>query len=331
MLDRRGFLLGASSALAGMSFVPSLYAQSPGLPPSGHVLFGYPPGALGSLIGLGLTDLLRAQEALNYGFANIEGRNTRLASEQARAATPDGATLLQAQSTSMTLLPSVYKHLGHDPFEDFVPLAVFGDFTLSLTVGPMVPRDVSNLRDYVAWVKTVPEARDVGFAIYGSQGHLSVLTLSRELDVAIRPLPYKGTAMMIKDLSDGLIAAGFTAAGNGNAELWANGTLRSIGVTRGRRLPYWPSVPTLQQQGVQGMDISGWYGWFAPAKTPGKVISQWREVLARIQSTPAYHALNERLLITDLAIAPDQIVSYMRHDAARYSQLIKSLGLEMLD
>lgn len=331
MIDRRGFLLGATGVLAGTALMPSLRAEAAGPPKSGRVLFGYPPGALGSLIGRGLTKILADEEGMTYAFSNVEGRNTRLASEQAMVAVPDGATLLQAQSTSMTLLPNVYKHLGYDPIRDFAPLAVFGDFTFSLTVGPMVPRSVSNLRDYVAWVKATPDARDVGFSIYGSQGHLSVLMLSQMLDVAIRPLPYKGTAMMIEDLSDGHIAAGFTAAGNGNADLWTNGTLRSIGVTRGKRLPYWPSIPTLQEQGVEGMDIGGWYGWFAPSRTPSDVVSQWRETLGRIQRSPAYRTLNEQLLITDLNVAPDQISHFMQQDTEHYRRLVSVLGLAMLD
>ncbi|MFF7709143.1 tripartite tricarboxylate transporter substrate-binding protein [Pseudomonas sp. NPDC007930] len=328
MLNRRGFLC-ASSALMLAGALPG--ARAAGLPSQGTLLFGYPPGSIGSQLALGATTILASTAGVQYQLRNIEGRNTRLAAEMAAKGTPDGSVLLQAQSTATCLLPAVYRNLGYDPQKDFAPLACFGEYSLSLTVGPAVPRSVTTLAQYEAWVKNNPDLRDIGFAIYGSQGHLATLMLAQRAGMAFNARPYQGSGILIDDLKNGNLAAGFTAAGNGNSALWANGTLRSIGTTQARRVPYWPNVPTLQEQGVAGMDINVWYGWYAPAATPTGLLNELTGKIAEMQAKPDYLELQKRLLITPLRLTPEQIQQRTAQETAQYAQLSRSLGLKYLD
>jgi tripartite-type tricarboxylate transporter receptor subunit TctC len=331
MITRRSLLLGAASAaLASTLPIRGALAQS-GIPSKGQLLFGYPPGAVGSLLGVGLTKVLAGVSGVDYALVNVEGRNTRLACEQVRNAPANGATLLHAQSTAMCLLPNIYRHLGYDPIRDFTPLGVVGEFTFSLTVGPLVPRSVTNLQQYLDWVKQNPDARDIGFSIYGSQGHLAVLTLAQDLSASVEPLAYKGTSMMIKDIAAGRLAAGFTAAGNGDAALWANGTLRSIGVTRGTRLPYWPNIMTLREQGVPDMDLSAWYAWYAPAATPADTVQQWRKTVRAMQASPDFSALHTRLLLTQPKVTVEEIPELITLETRRFNDYVKRLRLRPLD
>ncbi|WP_263146717.1 tripartite tricarboxylate transporter substrate-binding protein [Pseudomonas sp. RIT-PI-AD] len=328
MIDRRTFLRGAGTLLIA-SGLPSARAADQG-PKKGRLLFGYPPGATGTQLAQGCLPVL-AGLGMDYRLENIDARNTREASEQVKNGPPDGSVLLQAQSTSMCLLPNVYNSLGYDPLKDFSPLATLGEFALSLTVGALVPTNIATVAQYLAWLSDNPDFRDVGFSIYGSQGHLSTLILARSKGVTVRAQPYRGSAMMINDLLNGTLAAGFTAAGNGNASLWTGGKLRSLGVTTAKRVAYWPGIPTLLEQGVTDMDINAWFAWYAPAATPAEVTGGLRQKLAALQTSPQFATLQKQLLLTPLVLTPEQIDQRTREEIAHYGQLVKTYDLNKLE
>lgn len=323
MIDRRRFLTRTAALLAATSLGARAWAQPPG---DGRLLFGYPAGALGSEVATGALAVLAASGGPRYRLENIEGRNTRTATETAKVAAPDGLTLLQGQSTSMCLLPNVYKTASFDPLKDFTPLATVGEMTLSLTVGPIVPAKVTRLKDYLDWLSDNPEYNNIGFAIYGGEGHLATLILARSSGMSIKPQAYKGSLMMISDLLNGSLSAVITAAGNGRPQMWANGKLRTLGVTTEQRLAHWPSVPSLAEQGIQDMNLGAWYGWFAPAATPANVVAPLREKIVAMQATPAYAELHKRLLLTQQRLDPEQIEARIRHETARYAQLVATYG-----
>jgi tripartite-type tricarboxylate transporter receptor subunit TctC len=329
MINRRRFLASSGMLLAGASIgTASAWAEADG---ERRMLFGYPPGALGTAVGSKTLELLAAAGGPSYRLENVEGRNTRVAAETVKVAAGDGLTLLQAQSTSMCLLPNVYKTVSFDPLTDFTPLATIGEMTLSLTVGPAVPKTVTNLAQYLDWVSSNPEFSNIGFSIYGSDGHLATLILARTKGLTIKPQPYKGSLMMIKDLLGGQLAAIITAAGNGPPENWANGKLRSLGVTTAERLRYWPNIPSLAEQGVHDMDLSAWYGWFAPSATPASIIAALMEKIAIMQAAPSYTELHKQLLLGQKTLAPEQIRERIRTETARYAQLVEHYQLAKID
>jgi len=330
MINRRRFLASSAALLAGASIgAGSSWAQAAA--GDRRMLFGYPAGALGTTVGTETLALLASAGGPSYRLENIEGRNTRVATETAKVAAGDGLTLLQAQSTSMCLLPNVYKTTSFDPLKDFTPLATIGEITVSLTVGPAVPQSVTNLTQYLDWLSSNPDFSNVGFSIYGSEGHLATLILARSKGVIIRPQPYKGSLMMIKDVAEGSIGAIFTAAGNGPSEYWSSGKLRSIGVTTAERLSYWPNVPSLAEQGVQGMDLRAWYGWFAPASTPDSITGPLIDKIKVMQAMPAYTELHKRLLLGQDKRDPEQIRERIRTETARYAQLVSTYQMAKID
>lgn len=331
MIKRRSLLLAATSMAVASTLPMRGVTAHTALRPTGRVLFGYPPGAVGSLLGVGLTDILASVSGLSYALVNAEGHNTRLACEKVRTAPADGATILHAQSTSICLLPNIYRHLGYDPIRDFTPLGVMGQFTFSLTVGPLVPLTVTNLQQFFDWIEHNPDIRDIGFSIYGSQSYLAVLTLAQEHSASVTPLAYMGSLMMIKDIAAGRIAAGFTAAGNGDEALWENGTLRSIGVTSGTRLSYWPEIMTLHEQGVTGMDLNAWYGWFVSSATPSGTVQQWRDTVRAMQASPRYSELHTRLLLTQPKVSVEEMPEFMAQETRHFSEYVKRLRLKPLD
>jgi tripartite-type tricarboxylate transporter receptor subunit TctC len=323
MFDRRHFIQGAGSLLLGAALPP--FARSATPPPAKRLVFGLASGAVGSRLAEVTLALLARQQALDYRLEVIEGRNTQQASEAVKQAPPDGSTLLQTQSSSMVLFPSMYRRLGYDPLTDFTPLAMLGEYTMTLSVGPAVPASVVSLDGYLKWVSSNPDYRDVGFLLYGSQGHLISLMMARSKEIALRPQPYKSPRSLIADLNNGSLAgaillSGATAAAGG-------GSIRNLAISSAERLPALPDLPTFKEQGVGEAQVTGWYGWFGPASMPAALAQSVRDRVQAVQATPEYAQVLRTLLMTPLALSPAQMLARIREEIVDYHQLVERYGL----
>jgi tripartite-type tricarboxylate transporter receptor subunit TctC len=327
MINRRHFLYSASLMALAAALPDAVYGAEAA---KGRLVSGTPPGAIGNQLADTALNILAAQFNTEYRLDNIAARNTLQASETVKLAPADGLTLLQTQASSMVLFPSLYQKLAYDPLADFTPLALMGDYSFALMVGPAVPASVTSLEGYLAWVKDNPEFREVGFSIYGSQSHLITMMLGRTLEVAIRPQSYKSVPSLLRDLQGQTIAAAVTVAGTAAAAA-ATAGVRPLAVSGRARLAGWPQVPTFEEVGVKGMqDLRGWFGWFAPANLPTDTARQWRERLEAVQATAQYEALQQRLLLTQVSMPPEQIHERIRKEMNTYAGLVNSYDLSKI-
>jgi tripartite-type tricarboxylate transporter receptor subunit TctC len=325
MFNRRQFLLGSSALAMGAALSPMGIAHS--APSTGRLVFGLGAGATGGLLANKALNLLDQEFHTGYRLDVMDSRNTQAATEAVKVAPPDGMTLLQAQSSSMVLFPCMYRSLNYDPLNDFEPLAIMGEYTYCLTVGPAVPTSVTTLDGYLAWVSKNPEYRDIGSVLYGSQSHLISLMLARGKEVAIRPQSYKSPISLINDLDNKSLAAAITLAGT-KATLGKN--LRVLAVSSKERLQAWPEVATFIEQKTPEIDIIGWYGWFAPDGMPAQTAKALREKIVAIQATPDYVALQKTLLLNHAAQSPAQISERISKEIADYRALVARYGLTQL-
>ncbi|WP_213880477.1 tripartite tricarboxylate transporter substrate binding protein [Pseudomonas sp. dw_358] len=327
MITRRHFLgrtaLLAATALAGRALADPTDAGN-------RMLFGYPYGAVGSKLASALLPLLAAEGGPSYHLVNQEGRNTRLASETAAHATPDGSTLLQAISSSLTLVASIYKDVKFDPVHDFTPLACVGESPYALAVGSIVPRSVTDLKGYLDWVEQNPDFRTIGVSVYGTVGHLAVRTLAVDTGTTLRAQPYQGTVPMMTDLRNQQLAAGILAPGSG-AGIGPQADIRSIGVTSRQRLFAWPDQPTLAEQGASNMDFINWFAWYTQAAVPAAKLQALHQAIARMQASPAYDTTLKNLLLAPASLSPEQITARLRDETARYKALVQSFNITRFD
>ena len=327
MINRRMFIASTAALLASSSF--SRLSQAEERPLAGRLVFGLPAGAMGSKLANGTLDILNTRFNAAYTLDVIDARNTQKATETVKAARPDGTTLLQVQSSSMVLFPSTYRSLNYDPSKDFTPLGVLGEYTFSLTLGPAVPAQVTDVDSYLAWVSANPDFRDIGFTLYGSQSHLLSLMLAREKQIAVRPQPYKSPSSMVADLANQTLAAAFTTPGN--LELLGDSKgIRVIAVSSATRLAQWPLAMTFAEQGLGNLTMSGWYGWFAPAAMPQETARDLQQRLGDVQATDQFKQLQASLLLTPANLQPAQINARMTQETAMFQELVASYGLSKI-
>ncbi|WP_407309731.1 tripartite tricarboxylate transporter substrate-binding protein [Pseudomonas sp. nanlin1] len=324
MITRRHFLATTSLLMAGAA-LPAWAGAAPAS--GGRLVFGLPQGAVGNILAGGALNILAKQFATDYRLDIIDAQNTQQASNTVKKAAPDGSTLLQAQSGSMVLFPSVYRSLGYDPLTDFTPLAVMGEYAFALTVGPAVPAQVKTVDQYLSWVKSNPDYRDIGFTLYGSQSHLVSLILGRSKEIAIRPQSYKTVDSLMGDLRSQSLAAAVTIAGS-TPRMPMEG-FRTLAITGNQRLNGL-DAPTFAESGVPNLDIKGWYGWFAPANLPAATATAWQERLRALQATEDFTALQKSLLLTQAPISPAAIRQRMSNEMQEYRKLVSSYGLSQI-
>lgn len=328
MLDRRSFLSSSALLLLGAALPPNSFAAAP----EGRLIWGIAPGAQRSSIGnnlaVGALDILATQFNLRYQLDIVDARNTLQASETVKLAPPDGATLLQCQSGSMVLFPAMYKALKYDPLADFMPLASLGDFSYALSVGPVVPPSVTNISQYLAWVGQNPDFRDVGFSVYGSHNHLIALMIARAKEVALRAQSYKSPEAIMADLKNKQLAAAVTTAGN--APLLAASGARMLAVSSGTRLAALPDIATFKEQGLGDIVIDGWYGWFAPTRTPSATAQALIDKISAMVATSQFIELQKKLLVTPRVMTPAQITQRLKAEIASNQKLVTSYNLSQI-
>ncbi|MFF7709144.1 tripartite tricarboxylate transporter substrate-binding protein [Pseudomonas sp. NPDC007930] len=289
------------------------------------LVFGVPPGAVGERLAGRTLAMLAAQYQANYELQIVPTHNTQDATRQVKIAPADGSTLLQVQSGSMVLFPSMYRKLDYDPLADFTPLGLLGAYDYALAVGPAVPASVRTVDQYLAWVQRNPDYRDLGFTLYGSQGHLGSLMLARIKEIALRPQAYHGPLAMFSDLRDGQLAAALVVSSN--QKLLGGGSIRALAVSSAERLQAWPEVQTFAEQGLPELILDGWYGWFAPAALPAAQAANLTRMLRGVQASQDYQAMQQDLLLRPALLTPAQIHSRMREEIDRYAGLVKTYGL----
>lgn len=328
MIDRRSFLSSSALLLLAASLPDTLLAA----PAGGRLVWGVAPGAQRSSVGnnlaVGALDILATQFALRYQLDIVAARDTLQASETVKLAPPDGTTLLQVQSGSMVLFPAMYKTLKYDPVADFTPLATLGDFAYAFSAGPAVPASVTNINQYLAWVGQNPDYRDVGFSVYGSHAHLIALMIARGKETALRAQSYKTPEAIFADLKNQQLAAAVTSAGN--ASLLAAAGARVLAVSSSSRLAAFPEVATFKEQGLNDIVIDGWYGWFAPSRTPADVTRGLIEKINAMIATPQFADLQKKQLVIPKSMTPEQISRRMKDEIANYQKLVTSYNLSQI-
>lgn len=318
-ISRRTFLASASSLLLPVLHpVPILAAPQQ----VGIVVFGYGQTGIGSRLADDIAVLLGAYyPQRRYRLYNLLGENSVKAVMSARSASTDGGVLLQMQSPQVTIFPSIYSRLPYDPLRDFKPLAITGEYTLLLTLGPLVDSSVKTLDDYVRWVQDNPDFSNLGFIQFGSPGHMAYLILQREKNVALSPQSYAGTTMIVDDLMSKHLAAALLISGNALPQ-FRSGQLRAIAVTSRLRHPGWDDIATCREQGIPNMNITGWYGWFAPSGMPDDIYHPLANALQSMIVSSDYLEMLRKYSLKPVYDTPREIVNRIQREQAFYAALI---------
>ncbi|MFN5777172.1 MAG: Bug family tripartite tricarboxylate transporter substrate binding protein [Burkholderiaceae bacterium] len=225
---------------------------------------------------------------------NKAGAGGAIGADIVAKAAPDGHTLLMHNITFP--LSSVAQSLSNrSPFNaetDFVGVSIVVYVPFVLTANPSVP--AKDLRELANLLRTQPQLQyNYGSTGPGSAVHVLGEAFKREAKVDMQHVPFKGAAPLKQELLSGRIQIGGDQLSSSLADIRA-GKIKAIATTASRRMSILPDVPTVRELGFPNLELEGWNGLFAPAKTPRDVLEVLqREIAAALKTPEVIRRLNE--------------------------------------
>jgi 2-methylaconitate cis-trans-isomerase PrpF/tripartite-type tricarboxylate transporter receptor subunit TctC len=209
---------------------------------------------------------------------NRAGANGSIASEFVARAAPDGHTLMLGYIATHSMNPALQK-LRYDPVKDFEPVGLVGHSPTLMVAYPKTP--VKDVKDLIAQLKAKPDRYTYASAGNGTAPHFAAELFKLNANVVMLGVPYKGAAPAVTDTIGGQTQFMFPSLFTAYPYV-KSGKLRALAVAGPKRVPSLPDVPTLKEAGVDGVDVTQWYGIFAPAKTPKPIVDKINKALNEV-------------------------------------------------
>lgn len=318
---RRRFVL---SALIAAGLAAPLYAPARaqiGEQPI-RIIFPFTAGGTGDALARLVADKMRAELNRPVIVENRTGAGGRIGVQAVKTALPDGSTLLMVPIAPVAVYQLVYKNLEYDPFTDLAPVAQLGTFDFGIAVGPKVP--VKSVTELVAWAKANPSEANYGTPAAGTLPHFLAALFGEKAGIDFRHVTYKGSAGALTDLIGGQIAVVVTTTAD-LLEMHKGGKLRVLATSDAQRSKFLPDVPTFREVGFD-LQATGWYGMFAPAKTPPDVVERLNKAIVNAIRSPD---VSERMLtfaIEPTGTSAAELGAIMKRDAAFWAPAVKASG-----
>lgn len=257
---------------------------------------------------------------------NRGGAGGTIGSQLVADAAPDGYTLLYANSGPLSIGPILYGKLGYDVFRSFAPAShVTSSPFMIFAIASLPPNTVAEL---IAYAKQRPGQLNYASSGIGSGLHLMGELFKRVTGVDLVHVPFKGMGQAMPELASGRVQLAVSTVAGLAAQVQA-GRLKGIVSSGTRRSAQLADVPTCTEAGIPDFCSTSWHAIVAPAGTPKAVIAKLQQTLA---ATLANQALREQLLAREdveaVASTPEQLARLLRSEFAKWSAIIKSVGIK---
>jgi len=290
-----------------------------------RIVVAYAPGGGNDLFARVLAKRLTETLGKTVIVDNRPGANGIIGTKLVAASTPDGYTMILADMAHVTN-PFVYSTAQYDPIKDFAPITTLGSAPVILVVHPAVP--VRSVGEFIALAKGQSAKITMGSGGTGSTSHIAGELFQIRTGVKLNHVPYKGTGPALADAVAGQIQCIFSPVAAA-IPLVTAGRLRGVAISSAKRASTVPDVPTFDESGVADFRVGGWYGMLAPAGTPKPVLSVLnKEIVAAVQSAEVRGRFDDAL-VTPGTGTPEEFVAFLKSEAARWSELIKTVGIKV--
>jgi tripartite-type tricarboxylate transporter receptor subunit TctC len=314
------FAIGLALAVLGCAAL----AQGPEYPSRPvRLLVGFAPGGATDIIARQIAQGLTENLGQTVLVENRPGASSQIAGDLVAKSAPDGHVLLMTTQTLMTS-QIIEKRSYPDLVKDFAPVSLCATSPLILVTHPSLP--VRSLQDLIELVRSRPGALNYGSGGVGTTPHLSAELMAYMAKLKLVHVPYKGEAPAVADVLAGHLPFMFSNVTASNPHVQA-GKLRALAVTGRSRTPAVPGVATLDESGLPGFEVVGFFGVMAPAGTPRAIVARLNGEIAKILARP-----ETRERFATQALAPgrmnaEQYGDYIKSEAEKWGSLIREAGI----
>jgi tripartite-type tricarboxylate transporter receptor subunit TctC len=236
---------------------------------------------------------------------------------------PDGYTLVMP-ITSFPVNPGLYKKLPFDTKKDFVPITLVASAPLLLVINPQLP--VKSLSDLIKLAKDKPGVLNYATSGVGTTSHLAAELFKFTAGLDIINVPYKGGGPAVTDLIAGNVQLYFSTVPAALPQTKA-GKIRALAVTSNKRLPGLSEVPTVSEAGLPGYEVVGWFGLFAPAKTPPAIVERLNAEVVKILKMPDVREKIEAHGLLPGGGTSKELSVFLDAEIKKWAQVIKAANI----
>lgn len=318
---RLGPLAAGLLALCGVVFAVQAQPQYPNRPV--RIVVPYTPGGTIDILARAVSPALHQAFGQPIVVENRPGAGGNIGAEFVAKSAPDGYTLLMATNAPLTI-NVVLNPVKYDPLRDFSPVIVLSTASSLLSVNPKLP--AKSVGEFIGLAKAKPAGLSVATSGIGTGSHLSLLQFNRFAGVTTTTVPHRGGAESILAVVAGDVHAVFSDIVPA-LPLIKEGRLRALATAGSRRSLITPDVPTLDEAGLKGLEVSLWTGVFAPAKTPPEIIERLNREIDAALKTPA---LWDKLIAAGIEPAGSSVSeaeAHLQREVPRWKVMLEAAGL----
>jgi tripartite-type tricarboxylate transporter receptor subunit TctC len=320
-IKRIGLLLAAVFVCANGSLQAADYPVRPV-----RFVVPFPPGGNADILARAVAGVLVDSWKQQLIIDNRAGAGGGIGTEIVAKAPPDGYTILLGTIGSISINPSIYKNLPYDPMRDLAPISLISFNPLMVLTHPSVP--ARNIKDLVALSKKNTKALTYGSGGNGTSTNLAVELFKSMSGASITHIPYRGAPLAATALISGEIALMFDNLAPSLPHV-RSGRVRPLAVTSSTRSPVLPELPTVQESGIAGYEVTGWYGILAPAGTPADIVSKInRDVVAALKTK----SVTTRLQgdgAEGVGSTPDEFARHIKEETSKWSEVVRKIGVKI--
>lgn len=308
--------------LAGLLAAPAVArAEVPFSRPIRYIC-PFPPGATNDNVSRTMTRALTTRLGVPVVVENRAGAGGAVGARLVAESRPDGLTLLNASAGNLTIAPHL-GNVGYDPLRDFAPVAIAGEAFSVIAVHPSLP--VRTLPELIAYGRRHRGVLNYGSAGIGSAGHLRGALLADAGGFEAVHIPFPGSAPAANALAAGDVHFMIDPILAPHIEAERARALATLGTGR---WPAFAEIPNVTELGI-GTDwpSGGWFGLFAPARTPPEIVARLNQEFNASLDEPAVDTALRRFGLSPEKISPEELGARLQRDHAATGQALRRLNI----
>ena len=315
---RKFFALALLLALAPLSQTQAAWPDKPV-----KIVLPFGAGGVADVTSRILADRLEKKLGQRFIIENMPGPGGINAAHAVTTATPDGYTLgLVTNATAISV--AAFNKLPFDPVKDFDMISGLGQFNLLFAVD--ANSKYKTFGDFLADAKANPGKLNLGSIVVGSTQDLGAELLKSSSGLNFVIVPFKNSPDVVVALlrNDVQMMVEFPPAIKGQVNA---GKLRVLASTGAKRELDMPNVPTVEESGIKGYEVSSWNGVFAPKGTPKEVIDTMGKAMHEILATPEMKEQFAKVGVEAHASSPDELMARVKADITKWNAVIDKAGI----